>query len=188
MKLFDKKFVHCVWDDSLKGKSVFCANSLPYLQDKVNLGNLDMRFEVFENIKDGDYPFEVADGALRYVYYDPNYENKIAHLGGKTIQVFVDATQEWEDIPDPSWDEHCLYRIKPGPKWRMTYLQLAEWIAKGNGMYRKEYPGGSTYATIDMQLDLDNGNTEVDKEIKICHWDSTEWIEPTLEVYREDCI
>jgi hypothetical protein len=113
MELFDKKFVYLEWDDSLEGKKVFVADTLPELRRRVDAGDDDFFCTVTKN--DGDYPFIVREG-VRYalVYYDPNYECKVAYAHGKTIQFKSQyGDKEWVDCGCPAWSETYEYRVKP---------------------------------------------------------------------------
>ncbi|MGI0120223.1 hypothetical protein [Zooshikella sp. RANM57] len=42
-----------------------------------------------------------------------NWEVIKAFKDGKTIQFYINVTNEWEDIKDPSFDAHHKYRVKP---------------------------------------------------------------------------
>ncbi len=66
---------------------------------------------------------------------------------------------------------------------RMTYRQLAEWLAKGNGQCKTGY-----VACTQLGYDcVDEKDTmEVRDEYKIRPWGSDEWIEPTVDVYNEE--
>lgn len=79
-----------------------------------------------------------------------------------------------------------LYPYEEPPKKRMTYRQLSEWLAKGNGQYTTDY-----YLIICTELSYcngyDNSNDEVPDEYTIRAWGSDEWIEPTEEIYLRDC-
>lgn len=66
---------------------------------------------------------------------------------------------------------------EPKPK-RATYIQLIEWLAKGNGVYRF-----SENAGIGMDISVADGseNTVLSPGMKIRLFGTTEWLEPTLE-------
>lgn len=83
-------------------------------------------------------------------------------------------------------DFQFLYPYEEPPKKRMTKRMLGEWCAKGNGEY--------SYRVDEMILSyteydygIRNGNEEVDDYIVIRTWDSDEWIEPTVDIYKRDC-
>lgn len=81
-----------------------------------------------------------------------------------------------------SWE--LLYPYEEPPKKRMTYRQLAEWLAKGNGQYTT---GGTIYHDLGYN-NCDNADGNTLKECyKIRTWDSEKWIEPTVDIYERDC-
>lgn len=66
---------------------------------------------------------------------------------------------------------------EPKPK-RATYIQLIEWLAKGNGVYRfSEYDG------IRMDISVADGseNTVLAPGMEIRLFGTDKWVEPTLE-------
>lgn len=104
-------------------------------------------------------------------------------------------------------DETCEYRFQakrngythhfglaylveePKTSKRMTYRQLAEWLAKGNGQV--SYSDRSTAITVCVETFNSyfekKDNIEVPFDYKIRRFGSDEWIEPTIDVYMEDC-
>lgn len=185
-KLFDKKFVHFLWDDSLEGKEGFFADNIGDLITSVN-NNGDKN--IASKSKYQDTPFYEAGSDWRFFYYDPNYECKRAYNEGKQIQISGDGEiwVDWEDKREPDWDTIFLFRIKPEeepkPK-RMTYRMLAEWLAKGNG--QQSSTECSVRYTFQETIKEDE-NKEVPVDYKIRRWNSNEWIEPTVDVYNVDC-
>lgn len=285
MELFDKKFVHFMWDDELEGKKVFVSDSIDSLIDYIEKDTVTYKVHCSRNIK---LPFERDDAVCyRFAYYDPNYGAKKAfYKEGKTVQ-YLYGDNTWHDcMGTPYWSADCEYRAKPEEekwivylnrvtkiygkggsltacledKWedvqkecgaktklfvgtkveaaawyksrqkfaevikdwedgkriqyldestktwmdipkdytivwftdreyraeskRMTYRQLAEWLAKGNGEH-------TTTLAEDAVTSIKYYKTSVDKEVldvcKIRRWGSDEWIEPTVDVYLEDC-
>lgn len=77
-----------------------------------------------------------------------------------------------------------LYPYEEPPKQRMTNIQLMEWLAKGNGLYRYK---GAEYLNISLTRLNDDVNNKVDEGLLIKSWDSEEWIEPTVDIYERDC-
>lgn len=81
----------------------------------------------------------------------------------------------------------CQYYLfekveKPKPIQLMTFLQLAEWLAKGNGQAKlpnKEY----FYSRVDYDVICEESSSNA----LIRPWGSTEWITPTLDIYERDC-
>lgn len=116
---FEDKFVHFRYDASLKGKKVFYADSISCLEDDVTKGE-DCRI-LLGACESDLYPFLIegreSEGESasnwKFVYYDPNYEAKLAYEKGKKIQ-FLTTENEWLDCRNkPDWSEYTKYRIKP---------------------------------------------------------------------------
>ena len=136
---FEKKFVHCMWDESLVGKLCVFADDIPDLKQHVErcdphyiavlqaaIRNTDMDTLVYPFYKDAN-----ANTGYRFVYYDPNLECKIAHEQGKQIQFRsdnTDDTDDWVDAKEPTWSERLEYRIKPEPVFE---------VIKQDGVYKK---------------------------------------------------
>lgn len=118
MELFDKRFVHFMWDDELKGKKCFVADNINTLIECVKEGTATYKVHWSGNI---GMPIE-CDDLVRYhfAYYDPNYEVKKAFNEGKKIQVHC-TNGIWSDCDEPKWYDNCKYRIKPEEKW-IAYL------------------------------------------------------------------
>ena len=57
-------------------------------------------------------------------------------------------------------------------------------VGKGNGQYITD-----DFGRVYVEYDYSKGkeNNEVDSDMKIRHWDSEEWIEPTADIYERDC-
>lgn len=198
MELFDSKYVHCTWDESLKGKKVFYSDFIQCIKEEVNGHKIDARgiCEAY-NPDNIDNPFIIHSikgnvHTWAYVYYDPNYEVKKAYVEGKKIQ-FRYESNGWIDyvFQDACWDDEGReWRVKPEeekpeeekPK-RMTYRQLAEWLAKGNG--QQSSTKCSIRFTFQEVVKADE-NKEVPEDYVIRRWGSDEWIEPTVDVYKAD--
>lgn len=124
MELFDKKFVHFLWDDELEGKTGIVSNDIKCLRDYVNNKSFDL--ELIEQSNDESQPFKTVDGIkFRFAYYDPNYEVKKAFNEGKTIQLQISESY-WKCIssyPDLLFacNTHGILRVKPEEKW-IAYL------------------------------------------------------------------
>jgi len=118
--LYDPKFVHFEWDESLKGNKGFYSDGIHNLKEHVN--NYEKYY--YCNTEKGEdpnypyYPFAIGGLNRTFFYYDPNYEIKWAYFKeGKTVQLQGSVSGEWSDVtPDkkPSYfDDRCVYRIKP---------------------------------------------------------------------------
>lgn len=131
MELFDKRFVHFIWDDELKGKKCFMANGIDILRATVEKG---CEFNLRSVVSSGNEsaPFQSANGVYAWVfaYYDPNYEAKRAFNEGKIIQVRCSPVDTWTDcVVTPEWNDECEYREKPVEKNCRPYKDSAEMIA-----------------------------------------------------------
>ena len=82
--------------------------------------------------------------------------------------------------------EDIEYRTKPEEPQsrRMTYRELAEWLSKGNGQY-KVHESSSYYNSLACCSSEDCKEVPVDYKLR--RWGSDEWIEPTVDVYEQDC-
>ena len=123
MEIFDPKYVHFTWDDSLKDKLVFYGDSVGEVKTEVEGCKLGSRDICCKYTADDSYPFDikdVRDGIIthwQFVYYDPNYEVKVAYYKeGKQIQFKSHDVMDnkWGDCTvEPLWDDACDYRVKP---------------------------------------------------------------------------
>lgn len=64
----------------------------------------------------------------------------------------------------------------------MTYRQLAEWLARGFGLY-KFHVDLYSFITINSNIE----NRFVEEPIRIRPWGSDEWVKPTVDIYERDC-
>lgn len=71
---------------------------------------------------------------------------------------------------------------KPKPK-RMTSRQLAKWLAKGNGEYC-DIHGVTVWLAFNYLKE--NNDKEVGKDCRVRTWDSDKWIEPTVDLIKEE--
>ena len=132
--LFEPKFVHFMWDNSLVGKKCFVANSLGVLMCNV-IGNDQYWYSMVDNSGDTLAPFKCpSEKAFIFAYYDPDYEVKKAFLDGKTVQRRfrqADSTDDdWRDAEDNSFTYACIgndhlseWRIKPEQK--LTWSEIS---------------------------------------------------------------
>lgn len=119
MRMFNPKYIRCIWDDSLKGKAVFYDDSVAELEYEVQNMHASTG-KVAGHNADDDKPF-VVEGVCksftnwRYVYYDPNYEVKVAYYrDGKHVQFKSKVSDIWHDCcVEPCWEDNYEYRIKP---------------------------------------------------------------------------
>lgn len=141
IELFDKKFVHFMWDDELEGKKCFVKDCIDELVDVVEKGGADGSQEAERCVSDAlqevrysgkPYsPFHIFSGGEHYdfvfCYYDPNYSIKKAFNEGKTIQYQPIDELNWRDVGDEESFEQYLeegrvFRIKPEDEKWIAYL------------------------------------------------------------------
>lgn len=201
MKLFDKRFVHFMWDDSLDDKEGFFADDAQALLVRVNSDYTNFYGKVCRS-ETLSYPFargkdvdtldvDTLDVAYRFFYYDPNYEVKKAYAEGKQVQYKALDTGRWCDWDNSQgccpFHDDIEYRIKQeDPKTRrMTYRELAEWLAKGNGQATS-----GDVAVTQFRYDniVEKDNSELPITYKIRRWGTDEWIEPTIDVFASDVL
>jgi hypothetical protein len=109
-----------------------------------------------------------------FFYYDPNLECKRAYVKGKTIQT-KNIDNEWIDCDsNPGWLTGLEYRIKPETETPLTNLQVAEWVAKGEGQ---------VLHLGNVMTDFYYADTRDNEPCayKIRKWSDSEWHEATKE-------
>lgn len=138
---FEDKFVHFRYDDSLQGKRVFYADNIDNLERDVAEGE-DCRVLIGASEATG-YPFLMDrsyDVNWKFVYYDPNYDVKLAYEEGKQIQYKAIDAENWSNWDDSlgkcPFCEWAEYRVKPEEgnddkvlKW--TDLKVGDFITNG---------------------------------------------------------
>ena len=125
MEIFDKSFVHFMWDDELEGKKVFVADSINTLIECVEKGTTTHTVQYSRNMR---MPFERDDFVcfrFRFAYYDPNYEVKKAFNKGKVIQ-FLNSDSQWEIILS---NMEFMSHIEKGRQLRVKPEEEEKWIA-----------------------------------------------------------
>lgn len=180
IKLFDEKFVHFLWDDSLVGKEGFFSDCMTSLIIGVK-GNNGVRGTVLEKSSEVTAEFVSINKAnWKFFYYDPLYDYKWAYYKGRRVQ-YRDAI--WRDVDcNWGWDDSYEYRvvIEGGKKYplRLTYKQLAMWLIKGNGQAMTEKRMllfcTISYESAQETWELPNGWV-------VRKWNDDEWHEPTMD-------
>ena len=91
-----------------------------------------------------------------------------------------------------TWTDGDKYRVKPDEK-NVTYKELAMWLAKGNGQYRKvSYGNFKIKEPVHMHTELKyadgQGGYDVPNSIMVKRWEDGEWHNPTVDyIYKEVC-
>lgn len=191
MPVFEKRYVHFMDDKSLEGVEGFFADDIANLVLSVE-HNVRTWYGKIQSIDYTlPYVFKYDDKtAFKFFYYDPNYEIKIAHENGKTIQVLYNS--DWYDIlPGHKWISHETYRIKPEPEKikcspkqepekekLISYRDLAIWLSKGNGEFFIE---GKHTGSHCLFYNLDFANEPIPDTYLIRKWEDTGWVKPTRQ-------
>lgn len=110
-----------------------------------------------------------------------------------SISTFLEVLEDSDGLPFivkneyGGRDKHQFIRevIEDEPKL-MTNRQLAEWIARGNGLWRHDPSNSGVVYNYYWFLEKDMG-AEISNNIVIMPNDSNEWVEPTLDIYERDC-
>ncbi len=111
MELYDKKYVYFDWDDELKGKKGFFADTINELKSKVESGFELLECHFSNNPTGFHFSNSISNKAYQFFYYDPYYEFRRAYLEGKQLQ-FKD-NGNWEDVMGEPLFNGDEYRIKP---------------------------------------------------------------------------
>lgn len=124
VKLFDKRFVHFMWNDELEGKECFVADNINSLIERVEKGASIYKVRWS---RDNGMPFE-SDDLVRYrfAYYDENYSIKKAFNEGETIQYQLVDGVSWAGINSK---EALECRIAEGRTFRIKPKEDEKWIA-----------------------------------------------------------
>lgn len=183
MPKFEDKFVHFRWSGELEGKEVFCADDILTLTNDVT-NNCEKGIVTFSGYEESPFRVSYDKSATvcswRFVYYDPNYETKLAYEQGKKIECSCkcvsDAWNDWSYIPNPKWLDDCEYRIMQEEK-PVTDRELAMWLSKGNGEFKIDDVPRCGY---EYWYNEDEGDKPV-SSILVRKWEDGEWHEPTRE-------
>lgn len=109
MNLYDKHFIHKVWDESLRYKYVLPSNDLKEIRNYIK-GNYGGYTSVYPS-DDKDFPFKVEYlGNFKYVYYDPYRNEKLEYYEGTPLEVKIKG--KWVDVKNDKFKWNREYRIK----------------------------------------------------------------------------
>lgn len=68
---------------------------------------------------------------------------------------------------------------------RMTNIQFAEWLAKGNGVFKNKSIGSYCYYYYEFPEQY--SNEEIDDIFVIRPFGQEKWIIPSVDIYNRDC-
>ena len=194
IRSFKKENIHCVWDDSLLGKTVLCADTLVGLYYALESESVPGRRVTFSS--EISYPFLDDDYQMwRFVYVveEPSYnpgddEVKIAYLQGHSVMRRF-LNNEWEVMRSTSYFDLPGYEYKvasdiatPTTASRVSNKALAIWLAEGKGLLldvRLNYVN-TTYTFVADDIDC-----EVPDGYKVMPIGGSVWLEPTDDVICE---
>ncbi len=129
MELFDKEFVHFIWDDDLKNKKCLLADSIGNLVNLVNGSGVNGYCDEVKKSRNAGKPFEDRDeDCWRFAYYDPRYECKKAFNEGKPIQFQWIGKEHWTDVTEERQLtlENINLRIKPEEHEYRPFVDFSE--------------------------------------------------------------
>lgn len=185
MELFDKQFVHFMWDDSLAGKKGFFDDNIHTLIHKVNRNDGEIK-AVTNTYEDRLIFIDEDETIWKFFYHDPLYEYKWSYKNGKRVQFEIFGC--WKEVTDEwDWDDRYSYRIvegekKPEKSERLTYRLLALWLAKGNGQARcDDVNAESEMLLVSLNYNPVFENDIIDDRWSVRKWEDKGWHEPTMK-------
>ena len=194
IRSFKKENLHCVWDDSLQGKTVLCADTLVGLYYALECESVPGRRVTFSS--EISYPFLDDDYQMwrfAYVVEEPTYnpgndEVKLAYLQGHSVMRRF-LNDEWEVMRSTSYFDLPGYEYKvasdiaiPTTASRVSNKALAIWLAEGKGLLLDVR---LNYVSTTYQFVADDIDCEVPDEYKVMPIGGSVWLEPTNDVICE---
>ena len=194
IRSFKKENLHCVWDDSLQGKTVLCADTLVGLYYALECESVPGRRVTFSS--EISYPFLDDDYQMwrfAYVVEEPTYnpgndEVKLAYLQGHSVMRRF-LNDEWEVMRSTSYFDLPGYEYKvasdiaiPTTASRVSNKALAIWLAEGKGLLLDVR---LNYVSTTYQFVADDIDCEVPDRYKVMPICGSVWLEPTNDVICE---
>ena len=191
IRSFKKENLHCVWDDSLQGKTVLCADTLSGLYHV--LESEDFCERTVTPSSEISYPFFDDDyqmWRLAYVVEEPTYnpgddEVKLAYLQGHSVMRRF-LNDEWEIMRNTSYFDLPGYEYKvasdiapPTTASRVSNKALAIWLAEGKGLLLDV---GLNYVNTTYTFVADDIDCKVPDGYKVMPIGGSVWLEPTDDV------
>ena len=191
IRSFKKENLHCVWDDSLQGKTVLCADTLGGLYHLLECEDAPGRTvtpgsEISYPFFDDDYQM----WRLAYVVEEPTYnpgddEVKLAYLQGHSVMRRF-LNDKWEIMRNTSYFDLPGYEYKvasdiapPTTASRVSNKALAIWLAEGKGLLLDV---GLNYVNTTYTFVADDIDCEVPDGYKVMPIGGSVWLEPTDDV------
>jgi hypothetical protein len=118
--------------------------------------------------------------------FDPPKEMLVWDNGSNEPQIervcAITMRRPYPIITCESCYDFCAEIPQQNPN-RATNLQLMEWLAKGNGIWKRKK---ESYTFTNAPILEDKLEEEVENFILIRKWEDTEWHEPTVDyMYRK---
>ena len=194
IRSFKKENLHCVWDESLQGKTVLCADTLVGLYYALECESVPRRRVTSSS--EISYPFLDDDYQMwrfAYVVEEPSYnpgndEVKLAYLQGHSVMRRF-LNDEWEVMRSTSYFDLPGYEYKvasdittPTTASRVSNKALAIWLAGGKGLLLDIK---LNYVSTTYQFVADDIDCEVPDKYKVMPIGGNEWLEPTNDVICE---
>ena len=191
IRSFKKENLHCVWDDSLLGKTVLCADTLVGLYYALECE--DVPEHRVTSSSEISYPFLDDDYQMwrfAYVVEEPSYnpgddEVKLAYLQGHSVMRRF-LNDEWEVMRSTSYFDLPGYEYKvasdiapSATPSRVSNKALAIWLAEGKGLLLDVK---LNYVSTTYQFVADDIDCEVPDGYKVMPIGGSEWLEPTDDV------
>ena len=191
IRSFKKENLHCVWDDSLLGKTVLCADTLVGLYYALECESVPERRVTSSS--EISYPFLDDDYQMwrfAYVVEEPSYnpgddEVKLAYLQGHSVMRRF-LNDEWEVMRSTSYFDLPGYEYKvasdiasSATPSRVSNKAIAIWLAEGKGLLLDVK---LNYVSTTYQFVADDIDCEVPDGYKVMPIDGSVWLEPTDDV------
>lgn len=131
------------------------------------------------------HPEKAVIGNTYYVSYSITELKKVVETEEKnsldTLENILEKTDEPYIMKESYSHWEYLYPVEKKEEY-MNKEQLAEWLAKGNGLVGDNEEVSTTILFKEHHADFST------KGLKIKSFNSDDWEEPLLAIYERDCI
>lgn len=132
---------------------------------------------------------EKAEVGKKYYVSDRLVDLRMDITNGSSSPLILIYIREEDDCYPFICNNMCcyqfLYPYEEPSEQGMTNLQIAEWLAKGNGQWKYKSKT-EMYVCTEYMYDIGNENKQP-KNIVIRPWGSDKWVKPTVAIYERDC-
>ena len=132
--IFSDKYLYCIYNDkvsNLKNKLVFAADDIYSLQRKVEEGKELTSLKGRSSFE--HRMFGTSNGDWNFIYYDPNYDIKVAYENGEDILYKSCLSDSWRFLEKGAlinW-ENPEYIFKIAEKYKTSDFEKAIEIMNG---------------------------------------------------------